>query len=78
VTKLAPDSDSAKVLVEVPRAAVPDAMTLPWAEVLTSAAQLGWVVKKDASHFWCRPDHALLREGSDEMRGIPVLYHQRW
>jgi hypothetical protein len=77
-TKLAGDTATAKVVIEVPRAALPDVMTLAWDAVQAQAARAGWRVQRTEAFDWCKADHALVREGSDEMRGIPVLYYQRW
>jgi hypothetical protein len=67
-----------EVKVEVPKAALADAAQSSWADLLAMAEAAGWRIETSDSYAWCKPDHALLREGLDEMRGIPVLHYQRW
>jgi hypothetical protein len=66
------------VMVEVPKADLGLAQELTWGEVLDLAAQSGWRVRTETAWTWCAKDHALLREGSDEMKTIPVLLFQNW
>ena len=65
-------------LVEVPRAALQEAGQLAWPELREMAASAGWRVLHRSDYLWCSKDHALLREGFGEMRGIPVLLFQNW
>ena len=67
-----------EVKVEVQRAALADAAQCSWTDLLAMAEAAGWRTETSDSYAWCKPDHALLREGLDEMRGIPVLHYQRW
>jgi hypothetical protein len=76
--KLHNEAATHKPLIEVPRAALPDVLAQTWDGVVAEAAQAGWVSKTSDRFDWCRPDHALVREGSDEMKGLPCLYYQRW
>jgi hypothetical protein len=64
--------------VEVPRDLLQEAAQLSWADVVAMASSAGWRTKTTEDHLWCAKDHALLREGYDEMRGIPVLLFQNW
>lgn len=66
------------LMVEVPRADVSSACQLPWDELMALAEREGWRTKASANPTWCRPDHALLREGFDDFRGIPCLHYQGW
>lgn len=73
-----PTDPRVKTLIEIPRAALADALTLPWATLVQQAPSVGWTVKASNDHRWCAKDHALVREGCDEMRGIPVVYFEHW
>lgn len=71
-----PQPRGAETMVEVPSACVLDASTMSWEELVTYAPSVGWRVRHDTSEFrWCAPGHALLRQGRDEMKGIPVLLY---
>lgn len=70
--------DTVRRVVQVPRACLPDALTLSWPELESHAPSVGWVVKNTAAFSWCAKDHALLREGRDELKGIPMLFYQNW
>jgi len=76
--KLHNEAASHKLLVEVPRAALPEALTLTWDGLVAQAASAGWVAKVSDRFDWCKAEHALVREGTDEMAGLPCLYYQRW
>jgi hypothetical protein len=77
--KYVPKPDERReVKVEVPRAALADAAQCSWTDLLAMAEAAGWRVQTTDTYLWCADDHALLREGLDEMKGIPVLHYQRW
>jgi len=65
-------------VIEVPRAALMEAATMSWPDPVAMAAGAGWRCETTEATGWCRRDHALLRQGLDEMRGIPVLLYQNW
>jgi hypothetical protein len=73
-----PKDFKAVPLVEVPQATLLETAQLAWPEVLAMAEAAGWRVETRSDYLWCAPKHALLREGYDEMRGIPVLLYQNW
>lgn len=68
----------ARLLVEVPRAALEDASTMAWDELVAMAESAGWRTRVADDWLWCAIDHALLREGIGAMQGIPVLHFQKW
>lgn len=72
------ETDSQKLLIEVPRDAIERAGNHDWADLIVTAKKEGWRVQDTPNFSWCRPGHALLREGRDEMRGIPVVHYQNW
>jgi hypothetical protein len=66
------------VQIEVPRDDVGLVNELSWAEALDLAAESKWTVRTDSAWGWCAKDHALFREGDDEMKTIPVLLYQNY
>jgi hypothetical protein len=73
-----PTHSQAQVRVQVPRDDAPMAYELTWDEVVALAEQSGWTVRTDSTWGWCEKGHCLLRNGQDEMKGIPVLFYQNW
>lgn len=71
-----PPAPGPQTLVQVPSACVRDACTMTWPELVAYAPSVGWRVRSDTSDYrWCEKGHALLRQGRDEMKGIPVLLY---
>ena len=68
------------LLIEVPRAMLQEAAQQGWDDLVAMAEAAGWRTKDTNvdNYQWCAKEHALLREGSDEMRGIPVLLFQNF
>jgi hypothetical protein len=73
-----PTHSQAQQLVQVPKADVEMAYELRWDQVLDLAQQHGWRVRVDREWGWCEKGHTLLRNGTDEMKGIPVVFYQNW
>jgi hypothetical protein len=67
-----------QLVIEVPKAMLEEAAQQAWPDLVTLAEGAGWRVRDTDDYLWCSKDHALLRQGTDEMRGIPVLLFQNW
>jgi hypothetical protein len=72
-----PETDSVKTLVQVPKAEVLAATQMTWSDLLKHAHAHGWEVRETTDFEWCAKGHTLLREGRDEMEGLPVLLYER-
>jgi hypothetical protein len=64
--------------VEVPRAALMDAASCSWPDLLAMAEAAGWRIESNADEYWGAVEHAIFREGDDRLRGFPVLHLQKW
>jgi hypothetical protein len=71
------ETDSVKTLVQVPKDEVVAATQMSWRDLLKHAHAVGWVVRDSADFSWCAKGHTLLREGREELEGLPVLLYER-
>ena len=66
------------LIIEVPKAMLQEAAQQSWDDLVAMAQAAGWRTRDTDDYLWCSKDMALLREGHDEMRGLPVLLFQNW
>lgn len=71
------ETDSVKTLVQVPKADLVAATQMSWGALVTHARTVGWVIRDSADFSWCEKGCVLLRNGRDEMEGLPVLFYER-